>query len=452
MFWHFLFPKKPDTYGSATLLNDHKRAFRKLLSPYHDGLVVDGANRLDRDNSYRHMAVVGSSGSGKTQSFILPNILSLEKSSMLITDPSGELLQMTKDHLKGRGYQVKVVSCDPRVQGLQFNPLYRATDHTEQMQVAEIIVRSGKKQPSADSVFWDDGAAELGAVLIQSACRSGSGQNHLGTVWEMANRFIADREGLERQLAATLDAVVWDSYKAFAMQDGKVSLGMASTLKTALRKFSDGHVRWMLSAETLHFESMRHERTALFVTVPEHRGSFYSAVTNLLYYQVFAFAMESGGHGQLPLFMLLDEFGNNHIPYFSEQLTCLRKREVSVSIVLQDILQLRAAYGMETAGTILNGGCCSKLFCPGGLSQETAEYLERVFGTETRMVREEGYGQHGGDSPSRPREVGRSLRTAQEIRTMGRQSIFVSGYHRPALLDAVPAYRNPRYRHLLPKR
>jgi type IV secretory pathway TraG/TraD family ATPase VirD4 len=65
---------------------------KELLSPKNHGLVMDGARgKLSPDDSFRNVAIVATTGAGKTSSFILPNLLSLNNCSIVATDPSGAL-------------------------------------------------------------------------------------------------------------------------------------------------------------------------------------------------------------------------------------------------------------------------------------------------------------------------------------------------------------------------
>ncbi len=58
-----------------------EKEMRTVLSPSHKGLVIDGKDaRLSHDASFRNMAVIATTGSGKTSSFIVPNLMSMGSS------------------------------------------------------------------------------------------------------------------------------------------------------------------------------------------------------------------------------------------------------------------------------------------------------------------------------------------------------------------------------------
>ena len=64
------------------------------------------------DNGEYHSLVIGATGSGKTQTVILPMVYSLAKAreSMIITDPKGEIYEKTSNMLRARGYQILLLN------------------------------------------------------------------------------------------------------------------------------------------------------------------------------------------------------------------------------------------------------------------------------------------------------------------------------------------------------
>ncbi|MCL5057377.1 MAG: type IV secretory system conjugative DNA transfer family protein, partial [Actinobacteria bacterium] len=98
-----------------------------------------------------HTAAFGTSGSGKTFGFVLPNIISAahEGWSMVISDPKGELVAGKwnaggeyepgiAQWLKGRGYRVLVLNFKNPAQGSHlWNPLCEARDDAEFRRVCE---------------------------------------------------------------------------------------------------------------------------------------------------------------------------------------------------------------------------------------------------------------------------------------------------------------------------
>jgi type IV secretion system protein VirD4 len=74
-----------------------------------------------------HSLIIGSTGSGKTTTFVNPMIQILAStkagSSMIMTDPKGELFSLHSKYLKDRGYDVNVIDLRDTYQSYRWNPL-----------------------------------------------------------------------------------------------------------------------------------------------------------------------------------------------------------------------------------------------------------------------------------------------------------------------------------------
>ncbi len=106
--------------------------FSKLGESTKDGIpvraVLDKKGKLQINlASPMHGLIIGATGSGKTTTFINPMIQILAKSdagsSMIVTDPKGELFQMHSKVLQERGYKVMVLDLRDPYSSFRWNPL-----------------------------------------------------------------------------------------------------------------------------------------------------------------------------------------------------------------------------------------------------------------------------------------------------------------------------------------
>lgn len=414
-----------------------RRERRKLLASRHKGFVLDGAGkeRLSAEDSCRNVAVVATTGAGKTAGFILPNVMRIDGASMVIADPSGALFAKTSADLVRRGYDVRVINpSDPSNSDL-YNPLDRARTHTEMAEIAHILVRTGSGGGTGDR-FWTDGAEEIVSALIRTLKNHPDRSCHnLANLHYLLNSF-GDGSGLHDFVADFADEATFHVYKGFVSQSQNTMQGHLSTAKTALRMLSDPDVARLTSKQTFDFSSLRERKTALFLVFPQNRVSYYAFLMNLLYTQLFHFCLDdkSMGPDSLPIYFLLDEFGHATVPDFPAIVTTTRQRKVGISIVLQSVSQLEERYGKAGAQTILSGGIGSRLFFS-GMDIGTAEVLEKTLGTRRHEIR---------DSEDKLYLRDDSLLSATGLRTMpDDQVLYLFANKPPAMLTVKPYYLQP---------
>ena len=113
------------------IFKPHK--YSNLVNVKKDGIpVMAKLTKKDKDidvvyNSPCHSLIIGSTGSGKTTTFVNPMIQLIGAtgagSSMIMTDPKGELFSMHSKFLVSRGYDVKVIDLRDTYSSYRWNPL-----------------------------------------------------------------------------------------------------------------------------------------------------------------------------------------------------------------------------------------------------------------------------------------------------------------------------------------
>jgi len=103
-----------------------------LLNPNNSGLLLDGyKSRLSQKKSFEHLAIIARTGAWKTSSFIIPNILTLDECSLIITDPSCEIRTKTEAILKEKWFKIIVLNPTNLEESQTYNPLLFANSSDE---------------------------------------------------------------------------------------------------------------------------------------------------------------------------------------------------------------------------------------------------------------------------------------------------------------------------------
>lgn len=187
-----------------------------------------------------------------------------------------------------------------------------------------------------------------------------------------------------------------------------------------------------LSWRSQHLQDMGEKRVALFALIPDSDTSF-NFLVSILYQQLFQQLFDSadhkhGGSLPVPVHFLMDEFANISLPNdFEIKLSTMRSRNVFVSIILQNIAQLKALFEKQWESIL---GNCDELLYLGGNEQGSHKYISELLGKAT--IDTNTYGRssgRNGNYSTNYQITGRELMTPDEVRMLdnGKALLFIRG-------------------------
>ena len=328
------------------------------------------------DNGEYHTLVIGSTGSGKTQTVIKPTVKLLAKAgeSMIITDPKGEIYEATANMLRDKGYDVQILNFRDPQNGSSWNPLslpYRMYKSGNQDKAIELLddlalnILYDESSNNSDP-FWEKTSADyfsgVALGLFEDAKEEEININSISlmtTVGEEkfgGSTYIKEYFSFKDPASAS---VINASSTINAPTDTKGSI--LSVFRQKIKLFaSRENLSEMLSHSDIELADIGRRKTALFIVVQDEKKTYHSLVTILLkqcYETLIGVAQENGGELPVRTNFLLDEFANMPpLKDVTTMITAARSRHIRFTMIIQNYAQLNQVYGKENAETI-RGNC-----------------------------------------------------------------------------------------------
>jgi len=429
-------------WGKAKAVNKRyadKESFNNKMLTNSVGIGLDG--KMHRRNL--NVLVCGGSGAGKTRFYCKPNIMQAN-TSFVVLDPKGELLASTGNLLRKKGYEVKVLDLINMEKSHCYNPfIYLRDDNDVQRLVTNLFKSTTPKGSQSSDPFWDTAASMLLLALIfYLKYEAPEEEQNFPMVMEMlrAGEVKDDDSGRPSPLDNLFydlekeqpDHIAVKYYKNYRSGSGKTLKSIQITLAARLEKFNLKGVASIAATDEMELASMGEKKVALFALIPDNDSSF-NFLVSILYTQLFQQLFYIADHkygGTLPVHVhfVMDEFANVSLPDdFDKILSVMRSRGVSVSIILQNMAQLKALFEKQWESIV---GNCDEFLYLGGNEQSTHKYVSELIGKETIDTNTYGrsYGSHG-NYTTNSQISGRELMTADEVRMLDNKFalLFIRG-------------------------
>ena len=437
-----------EEHGSAKWGNVHRIA-KKYTDRKHrfNNLILSSALALSL-NAKAHrrnlnVLVVGGSGAGKTRFYAKLNILQCN-TSYIIADPKGEMLRATAPLLIEKGYDVKVFNLITPSESDGYNPFtYIRTDEDVIKLISNLIQNTTPKNASNSDPFWEKSEIALDTALMLYLLHEAppEEQNFETMMFLIENASVMEEdeeyqspvdmlfEALEEEYPEHIAVKQW---KIFKQASGKTAKSILISAAVRLAAFNLPEIARMTSNDDLELGTLGEKKKAIFCVIPDNDNSF-NYLVGMLYTQAFQELYykadhEHGGELPIPVHFIMDEFANVALPdNFERLLATMRSRRISVSIIIQNMAQLKALF--KDSWESLVGNCDTFLYL-GGNEQATHEYISKMLGKETIDTRTRGVtkGQHG-SSNTNYQNTGRELLTLDEVRLLDNSNalIFIRG-------------------------
>ena len=419
-------------WGDARAVNKKYRAkdpLQNRIFTQHVRMGLDGRKHRRNLNTL----VVGGSGAGKSRFYAKVNLCQAN-TSYFVLDCKGELLRDCGSLLERQGYEIRIVDLLNMEKSHCYNPFsYLKNDNDVQKMVTNLFKATTPKGSQSNDPFWDTAASMLLLALVFYLWyEAPEDEKNFPMVMEMlrAGEVREDDDSYQSPLDELFDRLEMRSpdhiavkyYKDYRSGSAKTLKSIQITLASRLEKFNLSSVAALTATDELDLSSMGEKKVALFALIPDNDASF-NFLVSLLYASTFQELFYSadrkhGGSLPVPVHFLMDEFANVSLPDdFDKLLATMRSRNISVSIIIQNIAQLKALFEKQWESII---GNCDEFLYLGGNETSTHKLIsENYLGKSTLWL--DTYGKstgHSGSYSTNNQLTGRELMTPDEVRML----------------------------------
>lgn len=337
----------------------------------------------------KNIAVYGASGSMKSRAYVRNYIMQtvLREESLIITDPSGEMYEDTAVYLEEHGYVVKQFNLVFPTYSDSWNCLSEVDQNELMAQIfADVVIRNTSNGKTDH--FWDNAEMNLlKALILYVENEMEKSKRNIGEVYNLITK--VDEKTLEK-----IFAILSPSHPAKApfniYQRGEgAKPGIIMGLGTRLQVFQSQEIYNVTACNDIDLALPGQQKCAYFVITNEQDSTFdflSSLFFSFLFIKLANFAKSCEGRKLLvPVNVLLDEFPNiGIIPDFNKKISTVRKYDINVSVIFQNLAQMKNRYPDDVWQEII-GNCDVQLFL-GCTDELTAEFIAKRTGVATIQI------------------------------------------------------------------
>lgn len=455
--------RRNEEYGSAKWANNKSVNKKYTEKDYYSNKILSQNVRIGLDGR-RHRRnlntlVIGGSGAGKTRFFGKPNLMQCN-TSFVILDPKGEQLRDVGNLLEKEGYVIKVVDLINMNRSHCYNPFRYIKDDKDVLKLITNLIRNTTPKGSqTNDPFWEKSeTALLEALCLYLLHEAPEEEQNFTMVMEMiaAAEVKEDDEEYQSPLDELFErleirnpnSLALKQYKIYKQAAGKTAKSILISVGVRLSAFNLESIASLTATDELELDLVGERKTAIFAVIPDNDSTFnfligmlYTQLFQMLYYQA---DIVHGGALPVPVHFLMDEFANVALPdEFDKLLSTMRSRLIFVSIIIQNLAQIKGLYKDSWESIV---GNCDTLYYLGGNEQSTHKFMSEYLGKETLDTNT--YGKSSGRSgnySTNYQQAGRELLTPDEVRLLDNDYglLFIRG-ERPVFDKKYDILKHPR--------
>lgn len=321
------------------------------------------------DTKEAHNMIIGSTGSGKTQTTILPmlKLSMLAGDSVVVNDPKGELYEKCAHNFKERGYNVLALDFNDASLGNSWNPLLAAYEFynkgnkdraIKSLEDIGYYLFFDSKEKDSDP-FWINSTINyfvgLTLYLFENATPE---ETNLNSIYQLSNHIYENDLSKSFLNKFTDNSLIYMNLAGTLNAPPETKGSILSVFTQKIKKYiSREEISNMLSTSDFDLKDIGNKPTALFIV--SGLSNYCDNLIPLLINQIVDY-VDIYGSKEKHVNVLLDEF-DSMVPIrnFSRLIEYCRSIKVRFTITIRSYIHLCNMYSKEDAAILKM--CCGNL-------------------------------------------------------------------------------------------
>lgn len=341
-------------------------------------------------NPFRGLMVLGTPGSGKSESVIIPFIkqfLAKGYAMMVYDFKYPTLAKLTyyhylKNHIPGGSlehHDFHVVNLDDISYSQRINPMDAAyikslADAGETAEAIVTALKKGEKGSGGSDQFFTQSAINFLASAIYFLAKHEDGK--YSTLPHLLAFIAQPYEKIFKHLFSMIElhSLLSPFYSAFQKGAFDQLEGQIGTLRVNISRLATKETFWVFSKSDFDLKISRPPSILILANSPNSQqvnNGFFASI--LL--RIIRLVNEPGNH---PCALVVDELPTLYLHKLDNLIATARSNKVAVVLGLQEVAQLQQQQGKEVAATITS--LMGSVLSGAVRSKETLDWLERMFG------------------------------------------------------------------------
>ena len=357
----------------------------------------------------KNVAIIGVTGAGKSEAQVKPMIYQniIRGDSMIVTDSKGDLYKDTCEIAIKHGYIMRVLNLkSSEIKNSDGVDLLKILKESEDCDAKAEVLANIIIENSGDGhmdYFAVNEMNLLKAILLLVTTHEDyirAGKDNLSEVYNICSHNTPDSLAA---MFAMLDEEdpAWEAFSIYNQCEPKVKGQILNGMAIRLNKLSNKNLKEVVKNDEIDMLLPMKKKCIYYVVISDMDRA-YKFIATLFFSELFIKLSEYADgmtteerKKRVHVNFILDEYANTGaIPDMDQKVSTIRSRDITTTIILQDIGQLEHMYP-DLWETILNNMSIKILLATN--DDKSAEWFSKKLGTKTVRVVNRMYEKSAGD-------------------------------------------------------